>query len=332
MEAVPATSENYVWVNSARIDGHLATGYSPSGAFSPDSKLLAVAHQDRILLSNLASGGIQSVLHLKIKDIRDLNIQSASFLNLNTLFVLGTGIVHRKNEPDRPTPLIGFLWNIQKDTLDGEVAAFAAKEGSGRPRYFPKMKYLGIYENHQFILWSPISRKAVGLKIPELTREPHLYTFSPYGPWLLLAQITGSGSPNPIVVQWKEHKFVDVLSGYQGTVMSMRFSNDGTKLVTASADGLVRIWSIPGWKLLKTLSGHKGPVLWAEFSPHGRLVVSGGEDGTVRIWSVQDGKLVQTLEESPAPVVTVCFSPDGNYIAASTDHNVLIWKKTPTGP
>ena len=52
----------------------------------------------------------------------------------------------------------------------------------------------------------------------------------------------------------------------------------------------------------------------------------------MRIWSVDDGKLVQTLSESPAPLDTVTFSPDGNYVAATTDNNVLIWKKTPTGP
>jgi WD40 repeat protein len=194
------------------------------------------------------------------------------------------------------------------------------------------MKYLGMYKDSSIILWSPITRKAVGVNIPELTREPHLYSFAPDGPWLLLAQIGGGGSPNPIIVQLKEHKFVDVLPGYEGTVMSMRFSGDGKKLVTASADGKIRIWSVPGWSLLETLSGHKGPVRCAEFSPNGSLVVSGGEDATVRVWSAGDGKLVQTLKESQAPVDTVSFSPDGNYVAASTDRSVLIWKKTPTGP
>jgi WD40 repeat protein len=332
IESVPGSSENYVWVSSARVDGHLAVNYSPAGAFSPDSSILAVANKDKVVLSNLAKGNIKNVLHPRLKNLRDLNIESASFLDANTLFLLGTAIVHEKKEPDRPTPLLGFLWNIQQDALDGEISVFGAKGGFGRPRYFPRIKYLGMYKDSSFVLWSPVTRKAGEIKIPELTREPHLYSFSPNGQWLLLAQISGGGSPNPIVVQLNEHKFVDVLSGYQGTVLSIRFSNDGTKLVTASADGEVRIWSVPEWKLLETLSGHKGPVRWAEFSPHGRLIVSGGEDETVRIWSADDGKLIQTLSESHAPLDTVSFSPDGNYVAASTDRSVLIWKKTPTGP
>lgn len=332
VESAPSASENYVWVSSARLDGHLAVNASPAGAFSPDSSILAVANKDKVVLSDLVKGNIRKVLRPRIKDLRDLNIESASFLNANTLFLLGTGIVNEKNGSGQPTPLLGFQWNIQQDAVNGEVSVFGAKGGFGRPRYFPRIRYLGMYRKSAFTLWSPITRKAIELKVPELTREPHLYSFSPDGHWLLLAQISGGGSPNPIVVQVKDHKFVDVLSGYEGTVLSMRFSSNGSKLVTASADGKVRIWSVPGWKLLETLSGHKGPVRWADFSPDGNWVVSGGEDKTVRIWSTDDGKLVQTLSESPAPIDTVSFSPDGNYVAASTDRSVLIWKKTPTGP
>lgn len=331
-ESVPGSPQNFVWVDNGRIDGHLSVNSSPEGAFSPDSSTLAVVNHDKVVLVNLAKGSIEKVLHPKLKDLHDLNIESANYLGPGTLFLFGTGIVREKKEAAHATPLLGFEWNTQQDALEGKVEMFGAGGGFGRPRYFPRIKYLGMYKNSSFVLWSAVTRKAVGFKVPELTRTPDLYGFSPDGHWLLLAQIAGGGSPNPIVVRLSEHKFVDVLSGFQGTVLSLRFSSDGKKLVTASADGKVRIWSVPGWKLLETLSGHKGPVRWAEFSPHGNWVASGGEDETVRVWSADDGKLVQTLSESHAPVDTVSFSPDGNYLAATTDHDVLIWKKTPTDP
>ena len=334
VETAPSSQQNYVWVNVGNVEGHLATNSSPEGAFSPDGSALALVSHEKVVVESLSGEklSIEKVLHPSIKDLKDLDIQSANFLDPNTLFLLGTGIVKEKKGHDRPTPLLGFRWNIQQDAIDGTVAMFGSGGGYGRPRYFPQIKYLGMYKDSNFVLWSPINRKAAEIKIPELTRVPHLYSFSPNGHWLLLAQIAGGGSPNPIVVQLSEHKFVDVLSGFQNTVLSMRFSRESGKLVTASEDGQVRIWSVPDWKLLETLSGHKGPVRWAEFSPDGRWVASAGEDHTVRIWSVDDGKLVQTLSESPAPLDTVTFSPDGNYVAATTDNNVLIWKKTPTGP
>jgi WD40 repeat protein len=334
IEMVPSSQPSYVWVNVGTVEGHLATNSSPDGAFSTDSSTLAVASGNKVLLDSLAGGNgtIEKALNPKIKDIHNLDIQEANFLDSSTLFLLGTGIIRDKDKLEHPSPLLGFRWNIQKDALDGTVTAFGSGGGYGRPRYFPQVKYMGMYKDSSFIVWSPISHKAAELKIPELTREPHLYSFSPNGHWLLLAQIAGGGSQNPIVVRLSEHKFVDVLSGFHEPVLSMRFSSNSQKLATAGADGKVRIWSVPEWKLLETLSGHKGPVRWAEFSPDGQWVVSGGEDHTVRIWSAEDGKLVQTLSESRDPVDTVTFSPDGNYVAATTDHNVLIWKKTPTGP
>ena len=334
LETAPSTQENYVWVNVGNVEGHLSTNSSPEGAFSPDGSALALVNGEKIVVDSLAGGNLSldKVLHPRIKDLRDLEIQSVNFLDPNTLFLLATAIVHVKDKPDHPTPLLGFRWNLQQDALDGKLAMFGSGGGYGRPRYFPHIKLLGMYKDSAFILWSPISRKAVEIKVPELTREPHLYSFSPNGHWLLLAQIAGGGSPNPIVVRLSEHKFVDVLSGFNETVMSMRFSPDSSKVVTAGEDGKARIWSVPDWKLLETLSGHKGTVRWAEFSPDGRQVASAGEDHTVRIWSADDGKLVQTLGESREPVDTVAFSPDGNYVAATTDDHVLIWKKTPTGP
>ena len=333
-ESTPASSQDYAWVNVESIEGHLARNSSPDAAFSPDSSNLALVNGDRIVIEKLAGADItiQKVLHPKIKGLRDMSIESANFLNADTLILFGTGVVKPKKGPAHQTALLGFLWNIQQDALQGDLAVFGRGGGYGRPRYFPGIKYLGMYKDSAFVLWSPITRKGVELKVPELTREPHLYTFSPHGHWLLLAQIAGGGSSNPIVVNVKAQKFVNALSGYTSTVMSMGFSHDGKKLVTASANGKIRIWSVPKWDLLETMTGHEGPARWAEFSPDGQWVVSGGEDQTVRIWSAGNGKLIQTLSESHAPIDTVCFSPNGNYVAASTDKSVLIWRKTPTGP
>jgi WD40 repeat protein len=156
--------------------------------------------------------------------------------------------------------------------------------------------------------------------------------FSPDGHWVLLAQIAMSSSPDPVVVEAKQHRFVDSLRGHEGTVLDLAFSPDSTKVVTACEDGKLRIFSVPGWNLLQTLTGHNGPVHWAEFSPDGKWLVSAGEDKTARVWSVEDGKLQETLEESKEPLLTVSFSPNGEYFAASSEKAVLLWKRTVGGP
>jgi len=331
VETVPSSPKSFTWVGHGRVDGHLALSASPDGAFAPDSSSLAVADGDKVAMVNLEGGSIDKVLHPKLPNLHNLDIESANFVAANRLFLLGTGVVHTKGKPATMTPLLGFQWDVEQDTAFGKVDAIGAHGGFGRPHYFPDIGYLSMYKDSAFIIWNPVGHQGGEIKIPDLTREPNLYTFSPDGHWLLLAQIAASGSPDPVVARLSEHKFVASLPGHQGTVMSMAFSRDSSKVVTACEDGKVRIWSVSGWKLIETLAGHEGPVHWAEFSPDGQWVASAGEDHTVRIWSVENGKLVQTLRESASPVLTVGFSPNGSYLAASTEHSVLVWQRTTTG-
>lgn len=331
-ESVPSTGQGFVWVNRGRYDGHLPLYFSPAGAFSPDSSSLAYSLHEKVAILNLQNKSLEKIVDPHLPDLRDLSFQAATFVAPGKLFLLATGVVHVRKKAPAATPLLGFVWNLDQNSLEGKVEAIGTGGGYGRLRYFPQAGLLSLYKESSFTLWNPLTRRGMITKIPDLTREPRLYTFSPDLKWLLLAQIAGSGSPDPVVVRISEHKFVNSLSGHLGTVLSMVFSRDGKKVVTACEDGKVRIWSVPDWKLLETLTGHEGPVRWAEFSPHGRWVGSAGEDQTVRIWSVADGKMLQTLRESQAPVLTVSFSPDGEYLAASTEHAVLIWQKTATDP
>jgi WD40 repeat protein len=306
----------------------LALNYSPDGAFSPDSSMLAVVNEDKVALMDLRGAGMRKTLRPRIPDITDLQIQSANFLDQSRLFLLGTGLARVKGKgPGGATPLLAFQWDIDHDVLSGKVNAVAPGGGFGPARYFPLLRYLVLYKDSAFDLWSAAAGRGGRINIPLLTRQPRIYDFSLDGHWLLLAQIEGSSSADPVVVKLSEHQFVDSLQGHQGTVLSMAFSRDSQKVLTACEDTKVRIWSVSGWKLERTLTGHQGPVHWAEFSPDGHWVASGGEDTTVRIWSVADGKLVQTLAEAESPVLTIAFSPNDAYLAASTEQTVLVWER-----
>jgi WD40 repeat protein len=328
VEGPPAQS---TWVSHGRVEGHLALAYSPAAAFSPDSTALAVVIEDKIVLMDLREAGVEKTLHPSVEGVTDLTIYSANYVAPNRLFLLGSGLFRTKDKRSvRETPNLGFLWNVDQDMLFGKVNAIAGAGGFTPPRYFPQIGYLAFYKDSNFDLWQPVTGRGGRITVPSLTRRPNLFEFSPDGHWLLLAQLEASSTPDPVVVELREHRFVDALRGHQGTVLSMSFSRDDTKVVTACEDGKVRIWSVPGWQLLKTLEGHHGPVHWAEFSPDGSRVVSGGEDTTVRVWSAEDGTLEQTLEESKSPVLTVAFSPNGEYIAASAEDVVLVWRRTIT--
>ena len=81
--------------------------------------------------------------------------------------------------------------------------------------------------------------------------------------------------------------FHGVLAGHTNGVTSASFSHDGEKVVSASSDKTVRIWSAVTGECEQILSGHTSFVNVASFSPDGEKVVSASGDNTVRIWSVE---------------------------------------------
>lgn len=329
VESVESPGDSYSWISHGRIDGHLALTYSPAGAFSPDGSTLAIATENKIALLDLRKGGIEKVLRPHIEMVTDLDIQSANFLTPDHLLVLASGLMQIKAKGMAPrSPELAFQWDTNADALSGKVDGLGAGGGYAPPRYFPDIRYVGLNKENNFDLWNPLTGKGGRITIPPLTQAVNLYAFSPDGHWLILAQVQGSSSADPIVARLADHQFVDALRGHQGTVLSIAFSRDSTRVATACEDGKVRIWSAPDWKLLQTLAGHAGPVHWAEFSADGKWLVSAGEDKTVRIWSVNDGMAVADLKESDAPVLTVAFSPDDKFIAASTEKSVLMWERT----
>lgn len=328
MESIESPAPQFVWTSHGRIEAHLALNYSPAGAFSPDSSVLAAVSEDKIVLFDLRSASIRKVLRPRLEGITDLRVQSANFLTPDHLFLLADALFAIKGRSLQPrTPELAFQWDTQQDALFGKLDSVGSQGGFLPPRYFPEIGYLGLYKESVFQFWSPLSGRGGGVKIPDLTHPPHLYAISPDGHWILLAQIETSSTPDPVVVDRTQQKFVDSLAGHHGTVLGMSFSRDAKRVVTACEDGKVRIFSVPGWKLALTLSAHQGPVHWAEFSPDGKWVASAGEDMTVRVWSAESGKLLHTLAEAQAPVLTVAFSPDGEFLAASTENTVLMWKR-----
>lgn len=328
-ETVAGLPPAYFWQNEARLQGHLATAYSPDGAFSPDSSTLAVVEQHRVVLLGLAGARIRTALSPQIAGISNLQIQSANFISPDTLFLLATGSMREKGRRAAVnTPELAFQWNIQQNALSGKVDAIGAGGGYLPARYFPQIKYLGLYKNSRFELWSPVTGRGGVISLVQLTHPPGVFTFSPDGHWLLLAQIATNSSPNPVVVLLREHRFVTALPGHNGPVLGMAFSRNSQLVVTACADGNVRVFAVDGWKPVATLQGNHGPVHWAEFSPDGNLVASAGEDTTVHIWNASSGKPVQTLQESHEPLLTIGFSPDGRYLAASAGDNVYVWSRT----
>ena len=87
-------------------------------------------------------------------------------------------------------------------------------------------------------------------------------------------------------------RIIITLTGHSGSVTSVSFSPDGSRIVSGSKDSTVRVWDAVTGEVINTLTGHSGYVLSvSSFSPDGsRIVSSGSYDNTVRIWDALSGQ------------------------------------------
>jgi WD40 repeat protein/serine/threonine protein kinase len=112
---------------------------------------------------------------------------------------------------------------------------------------------------------------------------------------------------------------VGQLLGHADAVTSVVSSRDGSRLVTGSLDGTVKLWDAATGAALATFAGHDGAVRSVALAGDGHTIVSGGDDGTLRLWDGATGVEVLVSYTHGAAVRSVAISRDGNLVASGSD-------------
>lgn len=110
-------------------------------------------------------------------------------------------------------------------------------------------------------------------------------------------------------------------------VTTAEFSTDSKCIITASNDGICRLWNGLSGELKKELKCDIKEMTGASLDSEGKRVIASFGNGTVLIWDVMTGEILTTLKgHAPASVSYACFSPDGKYaLTSSVDKTVKLW-------
>ena len=120
--------------------------------------------------------------------------------------------------------------------------------------------------------------------------------------------------------------------GHEGPTRVVRFTPDGTKLVSCSGwpegDKTLRIWDVKTGKTIHTLTGHTDNIDGMCLSDDGKTILSGSSDGTARLWDVATGKELKRFEGHKKSGVPAVALAAGGKLAASGSGNgkMIVWK------
>ncbi len=308
----------------ATFKGHAK--YVLSVAFAPDGKSVLTGSWDGTAKLWPVSGGeplLTLVPHLEHPPTKPLKLQ---------IFAVAFS-------PDGKTILTGAstgeadLWSASDGTF---LKAFTVHGGEIKSVAFSAdgTKLVTGGEDLTAILWSV----ADGSILQKFTGHNGAVNSVRFG-FGDQAVITGSSDGTAKIWEVATGKALDqVVFGHDKEVLSVAIvapddpdDTRETRLLTASADGVVKLWA-GGNQGLETFTGHDGAVWAVDVSPDRKEFLTASSDGTVNVWSLQPGEAPAAAEVGPvtaflpkkASVVT--FSPDGKTVlAALPDYTLKLW-------
>jgi WD40 repeat protein len=154
-----------------------------------------------------------------------------------------------------------------------------------------------------------------------------LYDLSAYDLSVARANSSQAARKNSEPQYKKRMLNVTAFGRHDGLVNSLAFSADSKFLITAGADGTLRLWQVPSMKSVgRPLTGHVGRVFGVAFSVDNRTVASGGEDRCAILWDTSL-RVEQVRNETTNAAFGMAFSPDGTYEADSYAGGAVFLKK-----
>ncbi len=120
-------------------------------------------------------------------------------------------------------------------------------------------------------------------------------------------------------------KVLGKLIGHTWSVNSIDWSNDDTKILTASLEETAKIWDANTGTVIRTLEGHNADVYFAKWSHDNKLIATTSDDGIARIWDAETGKNLYILDSKKNDIYQINWTYDDKYLVMSGDKFIKVW-------
>lgn len=131
-----------------------------------------------------------------------------------------------------------------------------------------------------------------------------------------------------LVYEWQSESYVLKQQGHFDSMNSLCYSPDGSRIVTASDDGKIKVWDVVSGFCLVTFSEHTSSVTAVQFAKRGQVLFSASLDGTVRAWDMIRFRNFRTFTATERiQFNSLAVDPSGEIVVAGSQDTfeIQIW-------
>ncbi len=139
---------------------------------------------------------------------------------------------------------------------------------------------------------------------------------------------------DPLLLELETGEVVKRYGPEPDYVRGLDVSADGTRVITASNDGRLRLYDLESATLIREMPGHFGWAFSVRLTPDGRHAISGGNDSTVRLWDLETGEerpFVEGDDGHWGAVSGIAWSEDGTRVLTVGHDGVAAVRDPSTG-
>lgn len=131
-----------------------------------------------------------------------------------------------------------------------------------------------------------------------------------------------------LVYEWQSESYILKQQSHYDSMNSLCYSSDGSRIVTASDDGKVKVWDVTSGFCLCTFLEHTSAVTSVQFAKRGQVLFSASLDGTVRAWDMIRFRNFRTFTSTERVQFTsLAVDPSGEVVIAGSEDTfeIYVW-------